>query len=135
MLTKRLLLGVIFSTLFIINNSKAQTPAEIQQVYESLLNGQKLEALSGHFNAIIELRTPGKDGNFSKKQARLILTDFFKANPCKNYSIHRNGSFPDNSRFFLGEMKSEAGNTYRVYIVSRKQSGKWLIHILKIQKT
>jgi hypothetical protein len=84
-------------------------------------------------NSTIELKTPKKEGSFSQKQTTLILENFFSDNPVNSFNIKRNGKFPDGSQFFLGEMTSSKGKSFRVYFVCKETSGKWLIHILKFE--
>ncbi len=132
MLIKRGLLGIILFLLMIFS-ALGQSPKEPGAAYESLLSNMKIRNLSDHFNDVIELSIPDRSGNFSSTQARRILVDFFEDKSCPSFTLSREGSFSDGSLFFLGDLECASGESYRIYIVSRKHKDQWLIHIFKIQ--
>ncbi len=127
-----ILLGFV---ILIASNSHSQSEGELTATYEKVFRSENTGMIGTHFNSTIELSTPGKEGRFSNKQARLILDSFFKKNKVKRFDLTRNGDFSDGSRFFLGEMQSTSEETFRVYFVIRETNGKWLIHILKFTKS
>jgi hypothetical protein len=89
--------------------------------------------LSGYFNSMVDLGISGNEDTYSKAQATQILKEFFGKNPVKSVKITRQGSSTDGSQFSIGEMK--AGNdSFRIYYLLKKVSGKFLIQQLQLQK-
>lgn len=132
MIVKRSLSGIIF-LLLIAFNSWGQTTKDPGETYTSSLEKMDINTLSTFFNDIIELSIPGRSGSFSSTQARRILENLFENKSCTSYTLSREGNFSDGSLFFLGNLKCDSGDDYRIYIVSRKRNDQWLIHILKVQ--
>ncbi len=135
MIRKLILTIFLGFVILIASESRSQSEADLTSMYEKVFRSEDASMISSHLNSTIELTTPGKEGSFSNKQARLILGNFFKKNKVRSFNIKRNGDFSDGSRFFLGEMQSASGENFRVYFVIRETNGKWLIHILKFKKS
>ena len=89
--------------------------------------------LSGYFNSMVDLGISGNEDSYSKTQATQILKDFFVKNPVKSLKITRQGSSTDGSQFSIGEMQAGT-DTFRIYYLLKKVSGKFLIQQLQIQK-
>lgn len=111
-----------------------QEQSNIESTYETAISSQNINYLSKNMSSTVELTTPEQKGSFSNQQARLILKKFFEKHPVKSFKISRNGDFPDKSRFYIGELIDKKGNSYRVYFVLKKSSGKWKVHILHFNK-
>ena len=124
---------VLLALLFSIQPAIAQNVSK--KTYEQIFQQENLTQLNKYLNSTIELKTPSKEGSFSKKQTGLILKKYFAKHPVKDFKIKRVGTFPDGSAFYLCEMTEKSGNNYRVYFVSKETSGQWLINILKIEKS
>jgi len=103
-----------------------------KQIVAALVEGNAT-ALSVYLNAMVDLGISGDEDTYSKTQATQILKDFFIKNPVKSFIISRQGSSPDGSLFSIGEMKA-GSNTFRIYYLLKKVSGKFLIQQLQIQK-
>jgi hypothetical protein len=103
-----------------------------KQILAALTAGNAI-ALSEYFNSMVDLGIAGNEDNYSKTQATQILKDFFVKNPVKSVKITRQGSSTDGSQFFVGEMKA-GSDIFRVYYLLKKESGKFLIQQLQIQK-
>ena len=107
---------------------------DINKQIVSALSAGNAVVLSDYFNAMIDLGILGIEDSYSKTHATQILKDFFIKNPVKSVKITRQGSSTDGSQFAIGEMK--AGNdTFRIYYLLKKVSGKFLIQQLQVQKT
>ncbi|MFW6019899.1 MAG: DUF4783 domain-containing protein [Bacteroidales bacterium] len=126
---RKIILSLILSSLSMISFSQ-----EISKgTYEKILGAQNINQFCQYLNSTVELTTPQKTGSYSIKQTKLILKDFFQKHTVKDFSIKHSGDFEDNSKFYLGTLKSESGKKFRIYFVSRQESNKWLIHIFKIE--
>jgi Domain of unknown function (DUF4783) len=91
------------------------------------------EQISGYFNPSIQLTTPGKEGVYSKSQAKMILTDFFSSNAATSASLKSKGNSDNGAQFIQLSLVTAKGN-YTVNIYYRGSGAKMLIHELKIEK-
>jgi hypothetical protein len=103
-----------------------------KQIVDALTAGNAT-ALSVYFNAMVDLGIAGTEDTYSKTQATQILKDFFTKNPVKSLKISRQGSSVDGSLYSIGELKA-GSETFRMYYLLKKVSGKYLIQQLQIQK-
>jgi len=90
------------------------------------------QVLSTHFFNNIELVLPGKTGVFSKKQAEMIVKDFFAKNPPADFRIIHEGR-KENASYAIGNYSSSTGS-YRFTFLTKNATNKVLIHQLRIEK-
>lgn len=91
-------------------------------------------ALAGYFNSTVDLEIGNTDGNFSKKQAEVIVRDFFGKNPVQSFSVNHKGSSDDGSEYMIGSYANKSGKKYRVYILIKKLDNKYLITQLQFEE-
>lgn len=108
----------------------AQTAGVPNEVVAALHAGDA-NKLAPHFNNNVELIIGNTNDVYSKQQAVVILTDFFKKNKVSGFSVSHRGD-KDNANFIIGTLKTSAG-TFRVYVFTRKTEGKALIQQLRIE--
>lgn len=114
-------------------SSQAAGHGETVRLVAAGLNAGNAEAVSAHFNTMIDLSLPGSEETYSKTQAGRVLKDFFARNPVKSFKITRQGSSADKSVYCIGTLVA-GGVQYRVYFLLRKTDGKELIHQLQVQE-
>lgn len=90
------------------------------------------EKLAENFDQKVELVLPGKNGVFSKSQAKLILNNFFKQNPPKKFEIIHKG-MRESSAYAIGKYTSDKGQ-YRFYFLTKKKDAETYIHQIRIEK-
>jgi hypothetical protein len=91
------------------------------------------EELSQYFSGKIELIMPKKSGIFSKSQAQLILADFFKSHPVKNFKIIHEG-VRKNSSFAIGRYRTQTNSIFRFHFLTKIKDNRLFIHQLRIEK-
>ena len=91
------------------------------------------DQISGYFNPSIQLTTPGKEGVYSKSQAKMILSDFFSTNSPSSASLKSKGNSDNGAQFIQLNLVTAKGN-FTVNIYYRGSGSKMLIHELKIEK-
>lgn len=89
-------------------------------------------ALAEGFNSSLELILPNKSGVFSKSQAEYIMGDFFRQNAPSSFTIIHQGQ-RESASFAIGKYISSSG-TYRFSFLTKNDSGKILIHQLRIEE-
>lgn len=119
-----LLIGIFVFT----SVSLAQIPDEIVTCIQ---NGNDV-SLAAYFNENVELVVGTHDDVYSKSQAQQIVSEFFKSNKPKQFSIiHQGGK--DDARYAIGSLVTATG-TYRVYFLLKNKNNNSYIHQLRIEK-
>ncbi|WP_282038234.1 DUF4783 domain-containing protein [Saccharicrinis aurantiacus] len=119
---------VILLLMGITIESSAQFPTEITKATQSANSPE----LSEYFNSKIELVLPEKSGVFSKEQAQLVMSSFFKNNPAQSFKIiHQSNR--QSSSFAIGKYKTQ-NNIFRFYFLTKTTEDKTFIHQLRIEQ-
>lgn len=103
-----------------------------EKVYQTAFNKADANLLISEFSDPIDLHLVDKKGLYSKQQALLILTDFFKTNIGLVYTRKHEGGSKSKSRFEIGELKNKE-HQYRTYILYREQANSLQIIELRIE--
>ena len=118
--------------LFICNNTFAQQ--EISDQITSAIRNGNAAGLANYFSNTVDLEAGSTDGNFSKKQAEIIIKDFFASNKVSSFSVNHNGSSNDGSKYIIGSYKSTNNKKFRVYVLLKKMDDKLLITQLQFEE-
>ena len=89
--------------------------------------------IATYFSGSVQLSTPGKDGVYSRAQAKMILSDFFKLNPPENARLSQQGK-SENGAHFMILMLNSGNHDYKVTLFYRGNTKNIRIHELKIEK-
>src|SRR5690606_23011895 len=95
LLTISLLLGSSFG------NAQSQ-----EEIIKSILSGSSHE-LSKYFSNPLALNMNNDTGDYSKKQAELILKDFFRKFPPTDFEVVHEGESKETLWYFIGNYESE----------------------------
>lgn len=98
-----------------------------------LISAGDATQLSVYFNPSIQLTTPGKQGVYSKSQAKMILSDFFDNNKPTSATIKSKGNNENGAQYVTLELNTETG-VFKVNISYRGADDRLRIHELKIEK-
>jgi hypothetical protein len=98
-----------------------------------LFSEGKSEDISVYFNSSIQLTTPGKEGVYSRSQAKMILTEFFDANTPSTAALKSKGNSDNGAQFIILNLVTSSGN-YKVNIFYRGSGSNVKVHELKIEK-
>lgn len=101
--------------------------AEIEKAF----NASDAGAIESLMNEKVLMTVLGKDGAYSKSQAKLILKDFFTKYPKGKFEIIHPGK-EGASAFSIGNYTVN-GNVFRVTFHFKKVNGKYLIETLNIE--
>lgn len=88
--------------------------------------------LSKYFDKIVEINLPEKSNSYSKKQAELVLRDFFNNNSVKDLTVIHN-SETAGSQYFIGNLITANGK-YRITVYLKQKEDKLLIQELRLEK-
>ena len=120
---------ILFSALIILGNISAQNKS-----FQSALEQNDAKGLSEFFALKIDLNLPDAKGLYSKKQAALILADFFKKNEGLVYAVKHQGGAKSATKFDIGELKNDL-LSYRTYILYQEKDGSLQIIELRFEPT
>lgn len=119
---------MVFGVFALAAFAKAQIPDEI---VISIQNGNDV-SLASFFNENVELVVQSHDDVYSKSQAQQIVSEFFKANKPKQFSIvHQGGK--DGAHYAIGRLTTNTG-VFRVYFLIKTKGNNSYIHQLRIEK-
>ena len=119
---------LLLSTTSVYSQSETSFPRDVIKATKS----GDAQILSAHFFDNIELVLPGKTGVFSRKQAEMIVKDFFSQNPPSDFRIIHEGR-KENASYAIGNFSSSTG-VYRFTFLTKNAANKVLIHQLRIEK-
>ncbi len=89
------------------------------------------EEISAHFNTRLEMILLDKENVYSKSQAKIILAEFLKTHPPRQFTLlHKGGKHE--SRYAIGTFQCQ-GRKYRVTIYFKNMNKKPLIYQLRIE--
>src|SRR5688572_3147861 len=126
------MLPPIFSAVVLFFGSIFGNQAESDKMAKMFSEGRS-EDIAAYFNSSIQLTTPGKEGVYSRSQAKMILTDFFEANKPSQATLKSKGNSDNGAQFVLLNMVTTNG-TFKVNIFYRGSGNNVKIHELKIEK-
>ena len=107
---------VIFSSVEIINAIKSGNATEVAK----------------YFDNTVEITFPEKNNSYNKKQAEVVLKEFFTNNPVKNFEvIHQSESA--GSQYCIGNLTTNTG-VFRTTVYTKQRGDKQLIQELRFEK-
>jgi hypothetical protein len=121
--------------LLLLTQACTDRPASTQGVVDNIKQALKTgnaTLLSEHFNNAVSLTLPGYENIYSHQQARMILEDFFRKFPPRDFSIVHQGASKDGSQYSIGLLKT-AKKEFRVYFLLKDNRQKLLIHQLRFE--
>ena len=123
---KKILLAAVIITAF-----SSFTYISFTEVVNAIKSGNAAE-VAKYFDNTVELTLPEKSSSFSKRQAELVLRDFFNENPVKNFEvIHQ--SEKEGSEYCIGTLTTKNGS-FRTTIYMKQIGQKQLIQELRFEK-
>lgn len=107
------------------------TAFSLDAVMAALRKGSSAE-LSRYFDARIDVSLPDKADNYSKKQAELILKDFFASNPVRSFTVKHKGEM-NGSQFCIGSLQTRNGN-FRTKLYMKKKGNIEVVQEIAFQQ-
>lgn len=90
-------------------------------------------AIAANFQANVEMTIKDSGNSFSKSQAEMVLKDFFAKNQPKSFTIAHQGTSPEGSKYFIGNLVTSTGS-YRMYINGKASGGTFTIDQVRIEQ-
>jgi antitoxin component YwqK of YwqJK toxin-antitoxin module len=101
------------------------------EIINAVKSGNATE-VAKYFDNTVEITLPEKSNSYSKKQAQLVLQDFFTKNEVKNFEvIHQSES--SGSQYCIGNLTTING-VFRTTIYMKQKGDKQLVQELRFEK-
>lgn len=98
----------------------------------SAIKSGKASEVARYFDNTVEITLPEKSNSYSKSQAQLVLTDFFKSINVKNFEvIHKSENA--GSQYCIGNLITDNG-VFRTTIYMKQKGDKELVQELRFEK-
>ncbi len=123
---------LFISTAIILTFSNILSKNIIPQTIFSAIENGDAKALSSYFNQSIELKIIDKEGIYGKKQAEILLKDFFSDNKPVFFEVIKQEDHV-NSSFGICNFDNTTGQKFSVYVYVRNFGSKNIITKLKIE--
>jgi len=125
---KLIFLVIIFIAPFV--NSSAQDSGKIPAGISLAFKAGNASELAVFLNSTVELILLEKEDFYKKNVAESILSEFFKQNAVKDFTIKHQGAKND-ALYAIGSLKTEK-TSFRVYFLLKKTDQGLLIHQIRI---
>jgi antitoxin component YwqK of YwqJK toxin-antitoxin module len=117
--------------LFVLIISSSFAVISFTQIVSAVKSGNATE-VSKYFDNSVEITLPDKSNSYSKSQAQLVLQEFFKNNPVKDFKIiHQSEN--TGSEYCIGNLTTTNG-VFRTTIFVKQKGQKDLVQELRFEK-
>lgn len=119
----------LVSLSFIFTPSFGQSTEKIAQIIK---DGSSKE-LAQYLHHTVSLNIDNATGDYSKKQAEVILRDFFRKSPPQDFTVVHEGESADNIWYLIGNYTYNDG-VLKVLVKGRTDNGNMSIYSLDFTK-
>lgn len=127
------MLPPIFAAVAAVFAAFTVRPAEDANRLTQLFSEGNSAEIATCFSASVQLTTPGKQGVYSKSQAKMILSGFFEQHAPKSAKSVQQGKSENGAHFLVMSLSTESGE-YKTTVFYRGSGKAMSIHELKIEK-
>ncbi len=106
------------------------------QSFDNIVNAIKTgnaSALAANFEGNVEITIKEVANSYSKAQAEMVLKNFFAAHQPKSFSVAHQGTSPEGSKYFIGNLSTSSGN-YRAYVYAKTSGSKLVIQEIRFEE-
>ena len=127
------MLPPVFTAIAVFVTGIFARPADDASRMVGLFAAGKADDIAAYFSASVQLTTPGKEGVYSKSQARMILSEFFSGHQPESAKLNQQGKSENGAHFMVINLHTESAD-YKATIFYRGSGAAMRIHELKIEK-
>ena len=125
--------SIVILMMFVVANGLcAQAPEALTKDVEDAINANDSESLASAFYSNVEIVLPSKNGVYSRKQAEMVMKDFFANHPVSKFKVIHTGK-KEKACFAIGEYVSN-NSKFRFTFLTKPHGSNVLIHQLRIEK-
>jgi len=121
---------LFFLAFSFIPEKESPIALQIEEITSFFGSGSS-KGLAQFFENGLELNVKGDKGTFSKIQAELVLRDFFKKHPAKDFQIIHSSGKDDQIQYYIGNYQS-TNSQFRILIKIKSNKDALRIFSLEI---
>ena len=106
------------------------------QGFDNIAGGFKTgdaAAIAKNFEGNVEITIKTGSTSYSKSQAEMVLKNFFAAHKPKTFIIAHEGTSPQGSKYFIGNLSTASGN-YRTYVYAKPVKNELVIQEIRFEE-
>lgn len=123
------LIALICSVIVFTNQTHAQS---FDNIANAIRTGNA-SALAASFQSNVEITIKDTGNSYSKSQAEMVLKNFFSTHQAKGFTIAHEGTSPEGSKYFIGNLSTSTGN-YRTYVYAKSAAGALTIQEIRFEE-
>jgi hypothetical protein len=97
-----------------------------------LINEGDADGLLEYFDESVDLGLPDADQDYGRKQAFMVMKDFFKNYPPEKFTLKESGFTSENNMFLIGDYIT-GEDAYQLLVLLRRSGERLLIHKMKFE--
>ena len=104
--------------------------------FDNIVNGFKTgdaSLIAKNFEGNVEITIKTGTTSYSKSQAEMVLKNFFASHKPKSFVVAHEGTSPQGSKYFIGNLNSSAGN-YRTYVYAKTVKNELTIQEIRFEE-
>lgn len=121
---------VIICSVFIFSY---QTQAQGFDNIANAIRTGNASILAASFQSNVEITIKDAGNSYSKSQAEMVLKSFFSTHQPKGFTIAHEGTSPEGSKYFIGNLSTSTGN-YRTYVYAKAAAGALSIQEIRFEE-
>ncbi len=125
----KMLVVLLLTVVFTNNQLNAQS---FEGIASSIRSGNAA-ALSANFQGNVEITVKNAGNSYSKSQGEMVLKNFFSTHQPKSFTIVHEGTSPEGSKYFIGNLSTSDGN-YRTYVYAKTSNGTLIIQEIRFEE-
>ena len=122
----------IFASILFVFFSFTASAQGFESIVTAFKNGDAA-AVAKNFEGNVEITIKTGTTSYSKSQAELVLKSFFAAHKPKTFTVAHEGTSPQGSKYFIGNLTSAAGN-YRTYVYAKTLKNELVIQEIRFEE-
>ena len=123
----RLLVAVVCLSISIATSAQG-----FDNIITAFKNGDA-SAVAKNFEGNVEITIKTGTTSYSKSQAEMVLKGFFAAHKPKSFNVAHEGTSPQGSKYFIGNLTSASGN-YRTYVYAKTVKNELVIQEIRFEE-
>ena len=107
---------------------------DLDKINKAIENGDAA-ALSQYFDEVVEIAVLDEEDMYDKAEARTVVANFFAKHKPKSFKmVHEGVSKNQDSKYTIGNLSTQDGNTYRVYVYYSITGNSYRIQEIRFDK-
>lgn len=127
---RKIVVSFLVAFMFLLSSSVSA------QSFDNLANALRTgnsSALAQSFSGNVEITIKDAEASYSKSQAEMVLKSFFTSHVPKSFAIAHQGTSPEGSKYFIGNLATSLGN-YRTYVYAKSVNGTLVVQEIRFEE-